>query len=158
MIRDRIVVGVRDERIQRRLSSEAQGQLTLKTAIEIALGMEAAAKNAQVPSKGVKDSSTSSSTTSTTVNKLGQKQTATGTSKTSNHKYKCWCCSGPHRPDECRFKESSMSPSRSSAERTVRLIRRLLNSLIKMVVTIRENSTIEVKEGSQRGYLRLNIC
>ena len=106
MIHDRIVVGVRDERIQRRLLSEAQGQLTLKTAIEVALGMEAAAKNAQVLSEGMKDSSTSSSTTSTTVNKLGQKQTATGTSKSTNHKYKCWRCSGPHRPDECRFKES----------------------------------------------------
>ena len=31
--------------------------------------------------------------------------------------------------------------------RTVRLIRRLLSSLIKIVVTILENSTIEVKEG-----------
>ena len=56
MIRDRIVVGVRDKRIQRRLLSGGQGQLTLKTAIEITLGMEAAVKNARVLSEGLKDS------------------------------------------------------------------------------------------------------
>ena len=44
MLRDRLVVGVQDENIQRRLLSEKE--LTLHKAVEIAHGMEVAKKNA----------------------------------------------------------------------------------------------------------------
>ena len=42
-IRDRLVCGIRDNRIQRRLLSE--GNLTLKKAVEISIGVELAEKN-----------------------------------------------------------------------------------------------------------------
>lgn len=46
MIRDRLVVGVRDVQIQRRLLSETE--LTLESAFSIATGMEAAESNARL--------------------------------------------------------------------------------------------------------------
>ena len=45
MLRDRLVCGIKDEHIQRRLLSE--DKLTLQKAMEIALGLEAASKNAK---------------------------------------------------------------------------------------------------------------
>ena len=45
MLRDRLVCGIADTQIQRRLLAESK--LTLKKATELALGMEAAVKNAQ---------------------------------------------------------------------------------------------------------------
>ena len=54
MLRDRLVCGVNEETIQRRLLAEAR--LTLKKALEIAQGLEAAARNVR-KSKGSQENS-----------------------------------------------------------------------------------------------------
>ena len=46
MLRDRLVCGIKDEHIQHCLLSE--DKLTLQKAMEIALGLEAASKNAKM--------------------------------------------------------------------------------------------------------------
>ena len=87
MLRDRLVCGVNDDRIQRRLLAEPT--LDLKRALEIAHGMETGAKDVrdlkgEVPNK---------------LNKLHDGR------HRDEHKAKdCYRCGGKHDPTKCRFK------------------------------------------------------
>ena len=87
MLRDRLVCGVNDDRIQRRLLAEPT--LDLKRALEIAHGMETAAKDVR-DLKGEM------------ANKLNKLH---GGRHSDQHKVKdCYRCGGKHDPTKCRFK------------------------------------------------------
>ena len=83
-IRDRIVCGLRNESIQKRLLAETE--LTLTKTLDIAKGMEAADRNAQ-KLKGTEHN----------PYRVGEVSAAT---------YPCYRCgSDRHKPKDCRFKE-----------------------------------------------------
>lgn len=87
-LRDRLVSGIRNDRIQRRLLTEST--LTFNEAHKIAVAMELAEKNSevlkagQVPSEGDNTSS---------VDKLAEE----------TKRRECFRCGGSHRSDECKF-------------------------------------------------------
>ena len=87
-LRDRIVCGIQDERIQRRLLAETT--LTFTKALEIAQSMETAAKNTADLQGSVPTLSENSS-----VNKV-----------TEEKKAECYRCKGNHMPHKCRFKKA----------------------------------------------------
>ena len=93
MLRDRIVCGIKDVRIQQRLLSEKS--LTLKQTLTIAYSMESAATY----SKSIADHQTLNSTTDK-INKILKVQPKT-------FEKKCYRCSGTkHTAQNCPFKEA----------------------------------------------------
>lgn len=91
MLRDRLVCGVRDIRIQRWLLAEAK--LTLKRALDLALTIEAAYKNASEIHK------TDGQGGDLSVNKVDAK-VSTGS------EVKWFCCGGNHYPQASHFKNA----------------------------------------------------
>ena len=95
MLRDRLVCGIGDARIQKRLLAEPK--LTLDKALELALAQESAEQNAaqlQSPTQ-----------TTTQVNKLGghpNSKTNDGKKSTGT----CHRCGGKHLQRDCPFKEA----------------------------------------------------
>ena len=87
MLRDRLVCGVDDLRIQRRLLAEPQ--LTFDKAFEIAMASESAEKN-------VKDLQSGAQLTDSPVNKLSTRHSATQKS--------CYRCGDKHKAADCRFR------------------------------------------------------
>ena len=85
MLRDRLVCGVRDSVIQKRLLQEAD--LTFQKAFEMAQGIEAATKNA----KDILEASTSASST---VQRISQPK----------KQLECYRCGGSHMASTCRFR------------------------------------------------------
>ena len=96
MLRDRLVCGINDQRIQRRLLAESA--LTFAKAMEIAKAAEAAEKNAQELEKG---------STPTGVNKVSSEHPAKegGVCCTPSATL-CYRCGGRHPSDKCRFHDS----------------------------------------------------
>ncbi|XP_058858757.1 uncharacterized protein K02A2.6-like [Acipenser ruthenus] len=101
-LRDRLVCGINDERIQRRLLSEST--LDFRKALDIAQGMEIAAKNTsdlQATTSGILLLSTG------TVNEISYDKSRRQTSYSENqHKLPCYRCGGKHSPDVCNFKDA----------------------------------------------------
>ncbi|GFS07432.1 polyprotein [Elysia marginata] len=91
MLRDRLVCGIIDRRIQQRLLSE--GTLTFPKALEIAQAMKTAADNVQ---------DLLSSRTDQVC--LVKGQSSSYSYKTAAQK-KCHRCGGPHSHTGCKFKE-----------------------------------------------------
>ena len=91
MLRDRLVCGVRDIRIQRRLLAEPR--LTLKRALDLALAIEAADKDASEIQRG------DSQGGDTSLNKVDVKVDKGG-------EIKCYRCGGNHYPKSCYFKDA----------------------------------------------------
>jgi len=92
MIRDRLVCGINDTKIQERLLVEPQ--LTLTKATKLAQSMEFAEKDAA-------DISTAQGTASTeSVNQLAW-------AKDDNPAVECYRCKGPHMAPKCPFKDST---------------------------------------------------
>lgn len=91
MLRDRLVCGVRDIRVQRWLLAEAKW--TLKRALDLALATEAAYKNASEIHKADGQGGDPS------VNKVDAK-----VNKGSEVKW--FCCGGNHYPQVCHFKNA----------------------------------------------------
>ena len=87
MLRDRLVCGVDDLRIQRRLLAEPQ--LTFDKAFEIAVASESAEKN-------VKDLQSGTQLSDSPVNKLRTHHSATQKS--------CYRCGDKHKAADCRFR------------------------------------------------------
>ena len=101
MLRDRLVCGVNNTKIQQTLLSEKT--LTLKKALDLAQGLETAAKNAKVLSQG---EAAAASTSSETVNRVTGKGKSTS-SKRQKFTGTCFCCGKVgHRRAMCRFKDA----------------------------------------------------
>ncbi|RUS83602.1 hypothetical protein EGW08_008656 [Elysia chlorotica] len=93
MLRDRLVCGINDSRIQQRLLSERQ--LTFAKTLEIAQAMEAAAE-------GIQDLAISSPEKICAV----QYQHAAKSTSPSAPNKSCYRCGGPHAHNSCKFKDS----------------------------------------------------
>ena len=89
MLRDRLVCGVNEDRIQRRFLAESA--LDLKRALDISLGMETAAKDAH----DLKGDTTNGRHP---MNKLH------GGMNSDAFPNNCFRCGGKHEADKCRFK------------------------------------------------------
>ncbi|CAG2223037.1 unnamed protein product [Mytilus edulis] len=96
MLRDRLVVGIKSDRIQRRLLAEPN--LTFEKALEIATAMETAEKNTQ----DIQASGTNG-TFEKQINKVSKSYTRnnSGNSKQGD----CYRCGGNHLATACRFKD-----------------------------------------------------
>lgn len=108
MLRDRLVVGVKDASIQKKLLSETA--LTFAKAFSMATAMEMAQKDVE----SIKQIGTPSTVAENTVHKVGYRKpqskqpenqqsraSAAASSKTSDKK--CWRCGGKHSPRDCPF-------------------------------------------------------
>ena len=95
MVRDRLVCGVNDIRIQNRLLQESK--LTYDKAFELAQSVEAAAKNAADLLKG------SSTHYTTAVQHLHSRPSPNTTYK---RHVSCYCCGGNHLANVCSFQRS----------------------------------------------------
>ncbi|CAC5376393.1 unnamed protein product [Mytilus coruscus] len=82
MLRDRLVCGIKEDRIQRRLLAEPG--LTFKKAMEVATAMEMAAKNAQDL----------------------QVQEPKPVHKVTVRNEECYRCGGPHNAHDCKWKDA----------------------------------------------------
>ncbi|XP_041823137.1 uncharacterized protein K02A2.6-like [Melanotaenia boesemani] len=92
MLRDRLVCGINDDRIQRRLLSESD--LTFEKAFQIAVAAEAATKNVQ-------DLQTRTQYSCNSVSLKGQEKKGNWRNK------ECYRCNGKqHNAVECKFKEA----------------------------------------------------
>ncbi|VDI55683.1 Hypothetical predicted protein [Mytilus galloprovincialis] len=97
MLRDRLVCGIKDDRIQRRLLAETD--LTFKRAMDISTAMEMAAKNAQdIQASGILQNS---------VNKVTKGKPRSNYSQNREHEQSdCYRCGGNHKAAECRFRDA----------------------------------------------------
>uniref|UniRef100_A0A8C6WZ84 ribonuclease H n=1 Tax=Neogobius melanostomus TaxID=47308 RepID=A0A8C6WZ84_9GOBI len=93
MLRDRLVCGINEDAIQRRLLGEAT-PLTFKRALEISQGMEMAASNAKDIQKG------QAGAQPITVHHVKRE-----TSK-SDKQVECFRCGGAHYANDCKFKDA----------------------------------------------------
>ena len=102
MLRDRLVCGVRDKRIQQRLLAEPAADLTFQRARELALATETATRNSQ-------DLQASKSPTVKTEPLLKiQHQNISQTSATDIGRgtSACYRCGGDHLHKDCRFRDA----------------------------------------------------
>ena len=105
-LRDRLISGINDDRMQRRLLSEPYKDLTLNKAVDICNAMESAANNVERLH--------TSSTTSPSVNALTDRKAVQHKKKSNNnknaiqpHKGNCLRCGdGSHHSDSCKHKET----------------------------------------------------
>jgi len=114
MLRDRLVVGVQDVAIQRRLLGEKN--LTFDNAVSIATAMEMANRDVQDLKKLVPNAPAPASEK---VNKLAPKRfgnknkqpakysaQASATASNTNNQQRCWRCGGrSHEPSSCHYKD-----------------------------------------------------
>ncbi|KAK3089020.1 hypothetical protein FSP39_000173 [Pinctada imbricata] len=99
MLRDRLVVGINDDKIQRRLLAEKN--LDFAKALEIATAMETAADNA----KDIQASAVSSNAQINQVNK--PRKTYPNQAQASGVSGKeCYRCGGNHFANKCRFRDA----------------------------------------------------
>ena len=102
MLRDRIVCGVRDKRIQQRLLTEPE--LKFKEAREIALATETAARSAQELQAGQTPNTPSGeSLLFTQDNRTERRRQNTERPGSS---VQCYRCGGNHHQSNCRFREA----------------------------------------------------
>ncbi len=96
MLRDRLVCGTRDDKIQRRLLAEPK--LTLKRAVDLAIAIETSEKDALDLKQN-----TPVGPVGSPVNTISQDTRQKPQDTTS---VKCSRCDGKHTPSECRFKDA----------------------------------------------------
>ena len=92
MLRDRVVCGVRDKRLQQRLLAEAN--LTFKIAMEVSQAVEAAERN----TRDLQARQTPKTETLLALNKPRAANLPVSASK-------CYRCGGTHLPNDCYFKD-----------------------------------------------------
>ena len=93
MLRDRLVCGVRDKRLQQHLLAEAN--LTFKIAMEVSQAVEAAERNAR-------DLQARQTPKTETVLALNEPRAANLPVSVA----KCYRCGGAHLPKDCHFKDA----------------------------------------------------
>ena len=93
MLRDRLVCGISDGRVQRRLLAETN--LTFKKAFELSLAAEVAEQNSKDLQKPH----------ATAVHSV-QKQASKPLSQSNGMRTNCYRCGGKHAAVDCRFKET----------------------------------------------------
>ena len=93
MLRDKLVVGVSDQNIQRKLLSEPD-TMTFKEASDIALSMELAAENVQAIQKP-----------QNTIHVVSKKSSK-GTTKDDHSILSCHSCGDKHLRSECKFRNA----------------------------------------------------
>ena len=103
MLRDRLVCGINERKIQQRLLSERN--LTFKKAFEIALAMEMAEEN-------VNDLTTRLDNTVSVVRVQGHStdnkhRNNHNSSNVKEHSFNCYRCGGKHTASSCNFKDST---------------------------------------------------
>lgn len=100
MLRDRLVCGINDDRIQRRLLSETN--LTFESALSLAQAMESANKNVQ-DLQAKAGAMSCNAVRAGGAESMGQKRRE---SQGRSEKDKdCYRCRGKHAPEDCRFKK-----------------------------------------------------
>ena len=100
MLRDRLVTGIKDDGIQKKLLAEPK--LTYKRALEIAQGCEEAEKNLREMRAPRRDTP-SFSPSKQDVHKLTSARTLKPTSGCT-----CFCCGKPaHKANDCKFRDQS---------------------------------------------------
>lgn len=97
MLRDRLVSGVNNEKIQRRLLSE--GELTFKKAFEIALSLETTAQHMA----DLQSTPSTSAMASASVKKVSSSKKQPPKSESDQ----CYRCGKDHHPSKCRFKDAT---------------------------------------------------
>ena len=103
MLRDRLVCGVNDAKIQRRLLAEVD--LTYKKAMEIAVGMEVAAKN--VEDLKLNANLDSVAPARHEVNKVRVEPAGRHDQRGNpSGPGECYRCGGPHWASQCKFKDA----------------------------------------------------
>lgn len=95
-LRDRLVCGINDEKIQSKLL--AQQELTFKSAYDIAVSTEATTKNVKV----IAESTSGVSTQPPAVNRVSAQPKGKQSRQTMN----CYRCGGDHAPQKCKHKNS----------------------------------------------------
>lgn len=96
MIRDRLVCGINNDKIQRRLLSEPE--LSYKKAVELAIALELATKN--VEDLSIKDGVTCNNK----VHRV-QQHKSFQSDDSSKSQRDCYRCGGQHEASKCRFRE-----------------------------------------------------
>ena len=97
MLRDQLVVGIKNDRIHIRLLAEPS--LTFDKALEIATAMETAEKNAQdIQASGI------NATVPKPVNKVSKMSTRNNLPKFKQGD--CYRCGGNHKAAQCKFKDA----------------------------------------------------
>ncbi|XP_064455074.1 uncharacterized protein K02A2.6-like [Ornithodoros turicata] len=100
MLRDRLVCGIRDQAIQKRLFADSK--LTLKSALEIALAAEAANKNVSEIKDAAKELHYASNQATGKVKKRHRSKEQ----RREPQKNGCNRCGGSHDNQSCRFKNA----------------------------------------------------
>ena len=127
-IRDRLVCGIRDDRIQQQLLAEST--LTLENAIKVATSMEQAKKNLEDIHKS-RDSEAA-------VMKVQPR-------KKSNFSGSCYRCGGGHLSDSCRIRDSECHYCHKRGHIVTKCRKKQADKTFKCPTTFH---TYTVKEGS----------
>lgn len=99
MLQDRLVCGINEDRIQRRLVSETD--LTFESALSLAQAMESANKNVQ-DLQAKAGAMSCNAVRAGGAESMGQKRGSKGRSEKDKDGH---CCRGKHAPEDCRFKK-----------------------------------------------------
>jgi len=99
MLRDRLVCGIANTRLQRRLLAEPK--LTFKKALELAQAQETA-------EEGAKQIQQRHSSQSTSLNKIGHANHAARHRGTAEVEKPCYHCGGRHQSTQCHYKGSNL--------------------------------------------------
>ena len=139
MLRDRLVCGINNERIQQRLLSEGES-LTLKRVIEISQAMESAAHNSSAIQSFQKRQNAD-------IHQISQ-----GVIKSND----CFRCGGKHNPNSCRFKEAEcfyckkkghmMRVCRKKAKSNTTSVRKMMGEYATNNVEEEESNEVENNE------------
>ena len=109
MLRDRLVCGVNDERIQRRLLAESQ--LEFKKAMEIATAMETADRN----TRDLKNGNLSETHEQPQVHRVTKEPPKQPPKDPKQWKKECFRCGGRfHDADKCRYKDGECHKCRKT--------------------------------------------